>query len=328
MDAKLVKLPNNSILSSSTTQKKFFFINNFETIILPFIADGNPSEDTIAAYYSSIRNFISWCESNDINPLNVTENHMIVYRSNLVEREYAPSAIAANFAALRRFFFAAVKLGIISTNPMDDIKAPRNKNSSLDDIPYIPAGKLEYLFHLMTLDSEKNLRDKVIIALMAIEGLRTVEIHRMNEEDIDQDRKVIYIRGKGKNALIYLRTDTFELLRKYLQYKDRKKINYIENEELTPVFTSLSNYEHGHRMNRRSIRRAIDGWLVKAGLKDKNKSGHMLRHTCATLLYKETRDLKAVQETLRHSSINISSKYAHLVDREDNRYTISIPVQL
>ena len=81
-------------------------------------------------------------------------------------------------------------------------------------------------------------------------------------------------------------------------------------------------------MNRRSIRRAIDGWLVKAGLKDKNKSGHMLRHTCATLLYKETRDLKAVQETLRHSSINISSKYAHLVDREDNRYTISIPVQL
>ena len=328
MVPELVKLPNNSILSSSTTQKKFFFINNFETIILPFIADGNPSEDTIAAYYSSIRNFIYWCESNDINPLNVTENHMIVYRSNLVEREYAPSAIAANFAALRRFFFAAVKLGIISTNPMDDIKAPRNKNSSLDDIPYIPAGKLEYLFHLMTLDSEKNLRDKVIIALMAIEGLRTVEIHRMNEEDIDQDRKVIYIRGKGKNALIYLRTDTFELLRKYLQYKDRKKINYAENEELTPVFTSLSNNERGHRMNRRSIRRAIDSWLVKAGLKDKNKSGHMLRHTCATLLYKETRDLKAVQETLRHSSINISSKYAHLVDREDNRYTISIPVQL
>ena len=83
MDTELVKLSTNSIIQSSINQKKFFFLNNFETIILPFIADGNPSEDTIAAYYSSIRNFISWCESNDINPLNVTENHMIVYRSNL-----------------------------------------------------------------------------------------------------------------------------------------------------------------------------------------------------------------------------------------------------
>ena len=327
MDTELINFSNKPNLLS-TTQKFDFFINNFEKIIIPYIADGNPSIDTIAAYNSSIRNFISWCEYKNINPLGVTENHMIIYRSNLVEREFAPTAIAANFAAIRKFFFAAIKLGLISQNPMDDIKAPRNKNNSLDDIPYIPAGKLEYLFHLITLDSEKNLRDKVIIALMAIEGLRTVEIHRMNEEDIDVDRKVIYIRGKGKNALIYLRSDTFELLRKYLQYKDRKNINYTDNEELTPVFTSLSNNERGHRMNRRSIRRAIDSWLVKAGIKEKNKSGHILRHTCATLLYRETKDLKAVQETLRHSSINISSKYAHLVDREDNRYTVSIPVEL
>lgn len=327
-------MANNLINISTNTQfhtleqKQSFFLNNYEDIIVSYIADGNPSKDTLAAYYSSIKNFLTWCKYNALNPLAVTENHMIVYRSFLIDNEYAASSISANLAALRIFFFAVVKLGLLGTNPVEDIKAPRNRNYNLDDIPYIPAGKLEYLFQLMPLDSEKNLRDKVIIALMAIEGLRTVEIHRMNEEDIDSARKVIYIRGKGKNALIYLRSDTFDLLQKYLQYKDREKINYTENEELTPVFTSLSNNDRGHRMNRRSIRRTIDGWLTKAGLKEKNKSGHMLRHTCATLLYKETRDIKAIQETLRHSSINTSSKYAHLVDREDNRYTVSIPVEL
>lgn len=327
MDNTLIKLSHNPQIHT-LAQKQSFFLNNYESIIISYIADGSPSKDTLAAYYSSIKNFLIWCDHNALNPLSVTENHMIIYRSFLVDHEFAASSISANLAALRIFFYAAIKLGILSTNPVEDVKAPRNKNYSLDDIPYIPAGKLEYLFQLMPLDSEKNLRDKVIIALMAIEGLRTVEIHRMNEEDIDTSRKVIYIRGKGKNALIYLRSDTFDLLQKYLQYKDRERINYTENEELTPVFTSLSNNERGHRMNRRSIRRAIDSWLVKAGLKERNKSGHMLRHTCATLLYRETKDIKAIQETLRHSSINTSSKYAHLVDREDNRYTVSIPVEL
>lgn len=327
MNNNLINLSSNPQFHT-LVQKQSFFLNHYESIIISYIADGSPSEDTLAAYCSSIKNFLSWCDYNALNPLAVTENHMIIYRSFLVDHGYAASSISANLAALRIFFYAALKLGLLNTNPVEDIKAPRNRNYNLDDIPYIPAGKLEYLFHLMPLDSEKNLRDKVIIALMAIEGLRTVEIHRMNEEDIDSSRQVIYIRGKGKNALIYLRSDTFALLEKYLQYKDREKINYAENEELTPVFTSLSNNERGHRMNRRSIRRVIDSWLVKAGLKEKNKSGHMLRHTCATLLYRETRDIKAIQETLRHSSINTSSKYAHLVDREDNRYTISIPVEL
>ena len=134
MGTELTNFSNKPELLS-TTQKSDFFINNFEKIIIPYIADGNPSSDTIAAYYSSIRNFISWCEYNNINPLGVTENHMIIYRSNLVEREYAPTAIAANFAALRKFFFAAIKLGLISKNPMDDINTPaylRNRGNQIN----------------------------------------------------------------------------------------------------------------------------------------------------------------------------------------------------
>ena len=45
-------------------------------------------------------------------------------------------------------------------------------------------------------------------------------------------------------------------------------------------------------------------------------------------VYKETKDLKQIQETLRHSNINMSSKYAHLTERQENRYTNSIPVEL
>lgn len=85
---------------------------------------------------------------------------------------------------------------------------------------------------------------------------------------------------------------------------------------------------YGHRMIRHAARDAVNKWLAAVGLKEKGRAGHMLRHTCGTLLYKEMKDLKQVQETLRHSNVNMSSRYAHLTERQENRYTNSIPVKI
>lgn len=50
----------------------------------------------------------------------------------------------------------------------------------------------------------------------------------------------------------------------------------------------------------------------------------MLRHTCGTLLYKDTKDLQIVKQVLRHSNVNITSKYAHIYNKMDKRYTTGI----
>ena len=38
--------------------------------------------------------------------------------------------------------------------------------------------------------------------LMALEGLRTVEVHRMSVNDINWEMKTIHIHGKGHNDFI------------------------------------------------------------------------------------------------------------------------------
>ena len=307
------------------------FLDNYEDVLKKYIAGGNPSEDTLKNYFGQIRKFLSWCKDNDFKPLRLQEPHIILYRDFLLEKKQKVNTVAAKLNAIRKFYHIAQKFHIIQDNPAEDVKAPRDPDAVLINIPYLSAGKLEYLFRSIPKETEKELRDKVIIAFMAIEGLRTVEIHRMNEEDINVEQQTILIHGKGKNAMIYPRPDTFALLMRYLESKDRFRINrngsYI-NEEMTPVFTSTSNNMYGHRLIRQAVRDAVNKWLVAADLKEKGKAGHMLRHTCATLLYQETKDLKQVQETLRHSSTNMSSKYAHLTDRQENQYTNSIPVDL
>ena len=306
-------------------------MDNYEDVLKKYVAGGNPSEDTLKNYYGQIREFLSWCKDNDFKPLRLQEPHIILYRDFLIEKKQKVNTVAAKLNSIRKFYHIAQKFHIIQDNPAEDVKAPRDPDAALINIPSLSAGKLEYLFRAIPNETEKELRDKVIIAFMAIEGLRTVEIHRMNEEDINIEQQTILIHGKGKNAMIYPRPDTFGLLLRYLDSKDRFKMNRSKRyptDDLTPVFTSTSNNMYGHRMIRQAVRDAVNKWLTTAGLKEKGKAGHMLRHTCATLLYKETKDLKQIQETLRHSNINMSSKYAHLTDRQENRYTNSIPVEL
>ena len=305
------------------------FLDNYEDVLKKYIAGGNPSDDTLKNYFGQIREFLSWCKDNDFKPLRLQEPHIILYRDFLLEKKQKVNTVAAKLNAIRKFYHIAQKFHIIQDNPAEDVKAPRDPDAALINVPYLSAGKLEYLFHSIPSETEKALRDKVIIAFMAIEGLRTVEIHRMNEEDINIEQQSILVHGKGKNAMIYPRQDTFALLMRYLESKDRSRMRErYDDEKVTPVFTSTSNNMYGHRIIRQAVRDAVNQWLLAAGLKEKGKSGHMLRHTCATLLYKETKDLKQVQETLRHSNVNMSSRYAHLTERQENRYTDNIPVKI
>ena len=322
---------NNSALDfliKSNTEKENIFLTNYKEVMAKYIADGNPSQDTLNNYFGRIDAYLTWCGLNRINPLHVGEEHIVLYRDYLRQEGSKASTIYANLISLKKFYHVAQKFHFIQDNPVADVKSPRDPDASSIKFPYLTAGKLEYLLHIVPTDSEKTLRDKVIIVFMALEGLRTVEIHRMNQGDINFGQQSIFIHGKGKNGIIYPRSDTFKLLQHYLQMKDKSILAQYADAKDIPVFTSTSHNKYGSRIDRRNIRRAIDNWLKEAGLKEPGKSAHMLRHTCATLLYKETKDLKVVQETLRHSSINMSGKYAHLMEREENRYTKNIPIEL
>ena len=175
-------------------------------------------------------------------------------------------------------------------------------------------------------DALKSLRVKAMIALMAVEGLRTVEVHRLSVEDISLMNKqmVILIRGKGHNDPIYPSKFTADYIRDYLA---RRPTPVSGVHELTPVFISEGNRGQHKRLSRRSIRREIDAALNLIQAKAPGISCHMLRHTCGTLLYAQTRDIQAVKETLRHKNIEMTSKYAHVQDMMLKRYTEAIPIK-
>ena len=304
-----------------------YFLLHYPRLMEQYISNGRPSEDTKRSYISAVRLYLNWCDSIGTDPLSVTEQHIIYYRGVLVGQNAKPSTIKFKLSAIRRFYYVAVKYDLIKENPAVDVHAQRDPNAYLPIIKYLTLKQLQSLFDAIQYDDPlKEARAKAMIALMAVEGLRTVEVHRLNVEDINVLSKqlIILIRGKGHNDLIYPSKFTSDLLRAYL---NKRPTPTTALHELTPVFISRGNRGQHRRLSRRGIRREIDEALVLIQAKAPGISCHMLRHTCGTLLYAQTKDIQAVKETLRHKNIEMTSKYSHVQDLALKRYTEAIPIK-
>lgn len=303
------------------------FVLNYKRFLERYLSHGEPSEDTLRNYYSSIDSYIDWCHYNKRQPLEITEYEFTYYRDVLIHLKMKKSSIKSKLNAIKQFYNTAVKLGLIKANPAKDVGVKAYEPKDISPLKFLRIEQLEHLLSIIPDDEEhvENIRDKVMIMLMALEGLRTIEVYRMSVADIDWRVKTIYIHGKGHNDFIYPRSDVLKYLHKYikLRYFNKMKIDALGE----PVFTAVGNRNKGGRIDRRNIRRSIDAWLDAAGYKKAGISCHMLRHTCGTLLYSKTKDLQIVKQVLRHSDINITSKYAHVFDKMDNRYTSIINIE-
>jgi integrase/recombinase XerC/integrase/recombinase XerD len=292
------------------------------------VANGDACSDTLKTYRGNFQAWLNWCGENSVHPGQATVENVKGWRQELVVAGSKPSTIALKLTTIRRFYQSAVDRGILVSNPAANVRAPKERRAVKEQIKYLSAGEAELLFRAVPRDSEiKSLRDKAMIGLMALEGLRRVEIVRACVSDIGNDLEGLrlLIHGKGKERFIYPREDTARVLQNYLMARGAVE----RDDHGEPLFVHIRKGGTAMgRISRTGVNKVVDHYLKNAGLKRKGLSCHALRHTCGALLYQATRDVRAVQETLGHSNIATSASYAHIIERGKARYTREIPVKI
>ena len=157
-----------------------------------------------------------------------------------------------------------------------------------------------------------NQRDKTAIELMLNTGLRLSELTNLKWKYVNLTTgKIEVIEGKGaKDRIVYANDEILEKLKSWRdrQLKELNKRN-INNTEY--VFTSLT----GNKLDGGNFRRKIYKKTEKAGI-NKKVSPHTFRHTFATDLYTETKNIRLVQKALGHSDLSTTMIYTHIVDDE------------
>jgi len=295
------------------------------------VGAGAASADTLRTYRSQLHQFLQWCDAVGVHPLALSKREIKQYRFWLVStRRYKPATVSLKLAVVRRFYDALIEHGFADTNPALGIAAPREKRDAAERITYLERDELATLLAAIPDSTPSACRDRALLAIMALEGPRTVELHRANLGDWMRQGEHYGIRVEGKRSIriVPLTPGIADLLRQYL---DARAANGDPLTNASPLFEAVGNRAGGKRLSRRGIRLIVDRYLDAAGLKrrpGRTLSAHSLRHTAGTLALQAGADLRQVQDLLGHADPRTTAIYAHVGDRWQNNPALRVGLDL
>ena len=218
--------------------------------------------------------------------------------TRLRESGLSPITLHKHFRALRCFFTWAHEAGLLAESPMRGLtmKAPRT-------LPRVPEDEaVRKLLLVCDPDTFEGRRNRALIALLADSGLRIGEALRLRVEDINFATRTVSVRaGKGqKDGVGFFGAEAATHLRAWIaRRRDASAEDFLFCDR-----TSRS-------MTRHATPRILHRLSDKAGLSRKI-GPHALRHYAATSILKQTGDLELVRQVLRHESLAMALRYAHL----------------
>ncbi|WP_051533474.1 tyrosine-type recombinase/integrase [Anaerovibrio sp. RM50] len=289
------------------------FIHNLKQYIIPCIAKGNPSADTLEAYIKHIGLFLKWCQKNNRQPLKMTEQQIRIYYQELMDKGYKPLTIHIKISALKALYRAAVSQGLIFDNPCNNLRTQGGNPPTLRY--YLDMEQLQVVCNAYNDEADEFVRNRntLILYLFSVEGLRPVDIFRLNIQDIDWQKYTIVLNSPGSGDTaepqeIYPCQETINVLMDYINSIPPSIIDELMG-KLAPLIISNSKNNFAGRLSRNGMRLIINNALNKTGLKISGSSANLLRNSCGTNLFKATNDIKLVQKTLRQQSLVSAMKY-------------------
>jgi site-specific recombinase XerD len=276
------------------------------------VAQGDASPRTVATYQAQVRDFLAWCQAQGLHPALATEDDLKAYRAHLVER-YARATVATRLAAVRRFYQAAVWRGYRTDNPAAGIRPPRERTARDERVRFLPLEGLKRLLDAPRGDGLRAVRDRAILALMGVHGLRVGEIVALDLADLDPDAGTVSVPGKGgKRRTVYLVDISRQRLADWLAVREQ-----AAGERETALFVAVDRAKRftGRRMTRRAVEALTDRYLERLGLKRGGISCHSLRHSAAVWARAFGATVDALADMLGHASVDTTRIYARIVNR-------------
>jgi integrase len=181
-------------------------------------------------------------------------------------------------------------------------RAPWNKGKLIGAKPPL---RPKHVWSIRTrLLVEGRTRDLAMFNLAIDSKLRGCDVVALKVEDVAPngyavDRATVRQKKTGRPVKFELTDQTREAIDDYLRVTNRKVGEFL--------FTGRSGI--GRCMTTRQYARLVSGWIASIGLDPKLFGTHSLRRTKATLIYRRTGNLRAVQLLLGHTKIESTVRY-------------------
>lgn len=255
------------------------------------------------SYRVKVSLWFRWLSAIRYDVRRATRQQVLDYKRYLEREGRSTLTIDSYITAVRLFYHHCVARGYCTVDITEGIRSSTRVKGYRKLA--LSREEAERLLHSIDTRTTVGKRDKLMIAMMILLGLRTCEVERINLSDIcvEYGARAVKIQRKGrldKSEAMALTSSIDELLADYLSNREVKAMS-------EPLF--MSSKEHGARLRRESISEIVHDRLRAIGINNPKITAHSLRHTCACLLLADGVDMETVRDMLGHTSTNTTRLY-------------------
>jgi len=269
------------------------------------------SPATVAAYTATVRRLLDFLES-ERTPLifeRITTAQLRRFVASLKGTGVSNATIARHVHALRSFWRFVVETYDLGNNAALPLRAPSPDHRlprvlSAEECRQLLQAAEKNHYHLY------RIRDRVLLKLLMQVGLRRSEVIAARIGDYDQSaRTLTVVMSKGrKSRVVPLPGGLCADLNAWLLVRPAG-----HHDRLLTTRT-------GQPLTAKCLYRSLATLAKHAGLEHRGIGPHLLRHTAATLVLRNSGDLLATSRLLGHSSVAVTADtYCHLSNDDVRR---------
>ncbi len=286
---------------------------------------------TVTLYELDLIKLAEYAKSASVALCQVQTSHIRRWVAQMHSGGRSGRGIALILSGWRGFYVWLGREGLITSNPVQDVKAPKAakplpKALSVDDSVQLASYQNE------AQDPWLEARDAAMVELLYGSGLRVAELVGLDAVAtatsrgwVDIQAAEVHVLGKGgKRRSVPVGQKALEAIHTWILTRKMavsdvfvayEAINNIANAENDIDAKHSSNAlflgRNGTRLTAQSIWQRLKRRSLQAGLAVPVHP-HMLRHSFASHVLQSSGDLRAVQELLGHSQIATTQVYTRL----------------
>lgn len=273
----------------TTTSTETFSLEDVSKKFLNFKVAQHTAPRTLQDYQKEFTKFFKSYDSKA--PI---EDEVVKYFAAIPDT--SPAVYNRPYECLSCFFNYCVEHKYLESNPIKSSGLVKKKDEG--NIEAASPAAIKKLLKACNKKEFTGLRNWTIINLMMDTGVRTSELVSLTDEDYNPEERYIVVKktvAKTRTQrILYVSTSTANALNKLISVKPEGWSNYI--------FPSRD----GNKLDTNQLARQFRTLSAEAGVKI---TPYQLRHSFATYALENGMDVVALQRTMGHTDIKMTTRY-------------------
>jgi site-specific recombinase XerD len=298
--------------------------------LVPWVCDALHSNHSVKAYHRDLTDFFRHMQAQGVAPLDVTADHVKLYKRALAEAGLTTATVARRLSVLRGAYEQLAVKGLLSWETAQDIAAIKAAGIQKNSTPSLTQRQAVALLQAIPTDSLQGIRDLALMSVFFLTGCRVSAVvgacvGHLETDGVEHYLYVTEKRNKKRRKIL------LDAARPVLAYVQRAG---IQDDREGPLFRPMT--PGATRLIRRHLDRKTPWRLVKkycraAGIDPDRLGGrgigiHSLRKTAINDAIRNGASMHEVREFAGHSDIRTTEVY--FIRREEDAEVAARKIQI